>query len=158
VNVKQALLQAGDMSLAAHGAVTGLDKVARFRDVDVRSHNLNFDRIRALYPGLDRRTAPARLGGPFVIRATGSGTQDAQQLDVQMDMTTASVDVPDRFAKPKGTPMLVHVRAETPRTSPSSRCRSPTSASSDAGACATCGATRRSSTCGSIPRLLELRA
>jgi hypothetical protein len=113
VNVKQALLQAGDMSLAAHGAVTGLDKVARFRDVDVRSHNLNFDRIRALYPGLDRRTAPARLGGPFVIRATGSGTQDAQQLDVQMDMTTASVDVPDRFAKPKGTPMLVHGAART---------------------------------------------
>lgn len=112
VDVNRAVLKAGEMSLVANGRVSGLGEVPQVQDVSVRSEGLSFDRIRALYPAFDRITDPAELGGAFAITATGAGGAEAQQVELELNMTPASVVVPERFRKPAGTPLVLHAELD----------------------------------------------
>ena len=100
------------MALTAKGKLADLMGAApRIDGFTLESQGLDFTRIQAFYPPLDR-TAGAVLRGPFSVQARGSGAAAGTgQLNALLDLTPASIDVPGQFRKPPGTKLTVELAA-----------------------------------------------
>lgn len=113
IDLREAELRAGSMELRAKALLRDLDAEPRVERFAISSRELNFDSIRAMYPALDKLTAPARLSGPFEIRGSGGGDQKQQKAELEVQLASASVTIPDLLDKPKGTPLWIKAHLET---------------------------------------------
>jgi hypothetical protein len=101
VQLKQFRGSVDDMSLTGQGKLLALRSAPRFENFAVESEGLHFDRIRALYPSLDRSVGAA-LRGPFGFRIRASGDRQSQSFVASVDLTGASIRKESTFAKPAG--------------------------------------------------------
>src|SRR5690606_32291603 len=90
--------------------LSGLTDTPRIEDLELRSRELDFDRIRAHYPEFQSLTAPVELRGPFAIQASGGGSEQSQRLELELTLTQASVHLKDALEKPPGTPAELRAR------------------------------------------------
>jgi hypothetical protein len=112
-NLRNLLLSIGEMKLHATGQIDESGKTTRLQQFAVRSEKLSFDGLRAIYPALDARTAPARFEGGFSLQGTGSGDAQRQNADFEVQLEDTTIDVPDKFHKPRGTPLSFVARVQT---------------------------------------------
>jgi hypothetical protein len=103
----------GEMALEAKGKLANLlGAQPRVDGFTLESRGLDFTRIHAYYPPLDR-TAGAVLRGPFSLQARGSSgaTAGTGQLNAHLDLTPASIEVPGQFRKPAGIKLVMELAA-----------------------------------------------
>lgn len=114
-------LSKGDLALnrfklaAGPATITGKGKVQnlvsgnpRIEGLEVVGQGLDPAVLATYYPPL-RKSVGNQLSGPIGLRLTGSGTQGAQALALDLDFTPVRVHVPDQLDKAAGAPM--HVQA-----------------------------------------------
>ena len=64
---------------------------------------MDFDRIFTLIHQAAQSLPPgAKLGGPFSIQLTASGTPEAQAIEAALDFDGATIQVPGALSKPAG--------------------------------------------------------
>jgi uncharacterized protein involved in outer membrane biogenesis len=110
LDVKQLRAQLGVMGVRMQARLADLQGTPRVETFTVQSEGLDFTRLRAYYPPLDR-VSGAELRGPFTVEAQGQGNAEEQKLTARLDLTPASVSVPGQLRKPAGTPLSVELRA-----------------------------------------------
>lgn len=113
VQMRNVALRVADMLVSARGRLYDLAKVPRARDIQVTSRGLSFDAIRTIYPRFDTLTAPARLSGPFSLRAHGEGSEKVQELAMSLDLSPADIRMEELFHKPAAVPLVVDARFDS---------------------------------------------
>jgi hypothetical protein len=108
VDIRRLSLGIAAMAVEARGRVEALD-TPRFSGFQVQSKGLDFDRLRLLLPDLDRR-AGAVLHGPFSLSAKADGTAQAQRFEAALDLSPASIAIPQVLAKAAGVPLRLEAR------------------------------------------------
>lgn len=102
-----------DMKLTADGKLAGIGIKPHFDGLKIRSENMDFDRIFALLPQALKSLPPgAKLGGPFSIQLTASGTPEAQAIEGALDFDGATIQVPGALSKPKGARLHLKTKAD----------------------------------------------
>src|SRR2546423_7400029 len=97
------------MALEAHGKLAALTSHPRFDDVTLRSRALDFDTMRRLFPALDRRVGVV-LHGPLALSLEAGGAALAQTFRGLVDLTGASLEVPDVVRKPAGVALTLELQ------------------------------------------------
>jgi uncharacterized protein involved in outer membrane biogenesis len=111
VDITELRAKLGTMGLRIQGRITELLGAPRVERFTLESEGLDFTRLRAHYPPLDR-VAGAELRGPFTVEARGDGSAEEQRLQARLDFTPASVNVPGQLRKAAGTPLTLELRAK----------------------------------------------
>jgi hypothetical protein len=117
LDIKRFVATIGDMALEAKGKLadlTGAGAQPRVEGFTLQSRGLDFTRLQAFYPPMDR-SAGATLRGPFAITAsghsTGAGADAGARLVASVDLTPASIEVPGQFRKAAGTRLALELEA-----------------------------------------------
>ncbi|WP_426756270.1 AsmA family protein [Myxococcus sp. Y35] len=100
----------GPASLTGKGSVKGLltDKPA-VEGFELTGRNLDPAALAEYYPPL-RKQLNGMIAGPIGLDVRGSGTQDAQALDVNVDLTPVRLRVPAQLTKDAGGAMKLSAR------------------------------------------------
>ena len=110
-DIKRFTAKLGDMLLEARGRLSDLTgETPRVEGFALESKGLDFSRIKAYYPPLDR-TAGVLLRGPFAIAAQGQTEGEGARIAGQVDLTPASIEVPGQFRKAAGTKLTLELKA-----------------------------------------------
>lgn len=109
VDIGRLSLTMGEMSLDARGKLFALRTAPRFEAFRLSSRGLDFDTLRRYYPTLDT-AAGMELHGPFSVQGSASGETGQQQFEGRVDLSAASLEVPELFQKPAGTTLAVTTR------------------------------------------------
>ncbi|WP_434346692.1 AsmA family protein [Myxococcus virescens] len=100
----------GPASLTGKGSVKGLltDKPA-VEGFELTGRNLDPAALAEYYPPL-RKQLNGMIAGPIGLDVRGSGTQDAQAIDVNVDLTPVRLRVPAQLTKDAGGAMKLSAR------------------------------------------------
>jgi len=109
VDIQRFSAALGEMALEASGRVANLAQKPTVAGFSLRSRGLDFSRMRAYYPALDR-TAGVFLRGPFEVSADGKHVEGTERLTARLDLRNASVEIPNEFRKAAGTPLSLEVQ------------------------------------------------
>ncbi|QSQ21235.1 AsmA family protein [Pyxidicoccus parkwayensis] len=98
-------LDVGPASITGKGRVKGLltEKPA-VEGLELVGKNLDPAAIAEYYPPL-RKQLKGMIAGPIGLAVKGSGTQDAQAINIDVDLTPVRLRVPDQLTKDSGASM-----------------------------------------------------
>lgn len=98
-------LDLGPANISGKGKVKGLlTETTSVEGFELVGKNLDPAVLAEYYPPL-RKQLQGRIAGPIGLVVRGSGTQAAQALDVEVDLTPVRLRVPDQLAKDAGAAM-----------------------------------------------------
>ena len=113
VQIDKFKLDIGPAGFSGQGRASGLDTpTPRIEGLQIVSHDLDPEKLAAYYPPLRKMLAPNVVAGPIGLRLSGTGSQAAQALELQIDLTPVRLIVPGQLAKAAGAPMTIiaHVK------------------------------------------------
>ncbi|WNG32523.1 AsmA family protein [Archangium violaceum] len=104
------LMELGPARLTGKGQVKGLltEKPA-VQDFELVGQNLDPALLAEYYPPLRKQLAN-QIAGPIGLVVKGGGTQEAQALTAEMDLTPVRLRIPEQLSKEAGTPMQLTAR------------------------------------------------
>lgn len=113
LRIGKLVFTAGPASLVGKGRASGLRSDApKFEDLEIVARNLDPALLAAYYPPLRKQMGDVTVAGPIGLSVRGSGTADAQQAEIRVDLTPVRLAVPAQLAKASGAPMTLLVRAD----------------------------------------------
>lgn len=103
-------MKLGPATVNGHGRVQGLmSETPKVEGFELVGRNLDPEALAAYYPPLRKQLA-GRIAGPLGFVVRGSGTQAAQALDIDVDLTPVRLRIPQQLSKEAGTPMRLTSR------------------------------------------------
>jgi AsmA protein len=103
-------MKLGPASMAGKGRVQGLlTETPKVEGFELVGRNLDPAAIAEYYPPLRKQLA-GRISGPMGLTVRGSGTQAAQALDVDVELTPVRLRIPAQLSKEAGAPMRLTAR------------------------------------------------
>lgn len=100
----------GPASVAGKGRVQGLlTETPKVEGFELVGRNLDPAAIAEYYPPLRKQLA-GRIAGPIGLTVRGSGTQEAQALNVDVELTPVRLRIPEQLSKEAGAPMRLTAR------------------------------------------------
>jgi AsmA protein len=104
-------LTAGPTKLTGQGRASGLKGDApKFEGLEIVAQGLDPEAIAAYYPPLRKQMGGAVVAGPIGLTFRGSGTAQAQQAELRVDLTPVRLAVPRQLSKAAGAPMTFVAR------------------------------------------------
>jgi AsmA protein len=98
-------LDLGPANISGKGRVKGLlTEKPSVEGFELVGKNLDPAAIAEYYPPL-RKQLQGMIAGPIGLAVRGSGTQDAQAINIDVDLTPVRLRVPDQLAKDAGSAM-----------------------------------------------------
>ncbi|MBF5043072.1 AsmA family protein [Aggregicoccus sp. 17bor-14] len=95
----------GPAGINGKGRVRGLmSPTPSVEGLEIKSHDLDPAKLAEYYPPLRKQLA-GQVAGPIGLSVKGSGTQAAQALVVDVDLTPVRLRIPLQLAKDAGAPM-----------------------------------------------------
>ncbi|HET9554780.1 MAG TPA: AsmA family protein [Anaeromyxobacteraceae bacterium] len=105
-------LGVGPAGLSGRGRATGLRGASpRLEGLSLVGHDLDPALLARYVPALGKKLG-GLVAGPIGLTLRGSGTAEAQVLDLAVDLTPVRLDVPEELEKAAGAPMKLAARAE----------------------------------------------
>lgn len=106
-------LQLNEMALKISGQATELSsELPQLKGVSVKTEAVRLERLLSLAPPVRSQLPPgAQLAGPISLSVVTSGDQEAQQVDVLLDLTEADIQLPEQLSKPAGVPVRLALKA-----------------------------------------------
>jgi AsmA protein len=106
-------LTAGPVIVTGRGRATGLKGDApRVDGLQLVAHGLDPAVLEAYYPPLRKQLGGAVVAGPIGLSLQGSGTGQAQSLELRVDLGPVRLSVPKQLEKAAGAPTSLVARAE----------------------------------------------
>ncbi|MBZ4421588.1 AsmA family protein [Myxococcus sp. RHSTA-1-4] len=103
-------LDLGPASITGKGRVKGLlTETPAVEGFALTGKNLDPAAIAEYYPPL-KKQLKGMIAGPIGLEVRGSGTQDAQAINIAVDLTPVRLRVPDQLSKDAGAPMKLTSR------------------------------------------------
>src|SRR6267154_3279525 len=112
VQIDKLKLDLGPAGITGQGKATGLSgNSPRVEGLEIRSHDLDPEKLAAYYPPL-RKSLKGQISGPIGLLVRASGTQAAGALELSVDLTPVKLAVPQTLSKAAGGPMtlVAHVK------------------------------------------------
>jgi AsmA protein len=111
LRIGKLLLTAGPVKVTGSGRATGLlSSTPKAEGLSIVGEGLDPAALAAYYPPL-RETA-REIAGPASFTLTGSGTGEAQALELRIELRPVRLAIPEVAAKPAGTPMSLVARID----------------------------------------------
>ncbi len=103
-------LDFGPAGISGKGQVKGLMGTSpAVEGFELTSHDLDPAVLADYYPPLRKQLA-GRIAGPVGLSVRGSGTQEAQALNIEVDLTPVRLRIPEQLSKEAGAPMRITSR------------------------------------------------
>jgi AsmA protein len=103
-------LDFGPAGISGKGQVKGLMSASpAVEGFELTSHDLDPAVLAEYYPPLKKQLA-GRIAGPVGLSVKGSGTQEAQALNLEVDLTPVRLRIPEQLSKEAGSPMRITSR------------------------------------------------
>ncbi len=103
-------LDFGPAGISGQGRVKGLLSASpTVEGFELTGHDLDPAVLAEYYPPLKKQLA-GRIAGPIGLSVKGSGTQEAQALNVEVDLTPVRLRIPEQLTKEAGAPMRLTSR------------------------------------------------
>jgi AsmA protein len=103
-------LDFGPAGISGKGRVKGMmGSSPEVEGFELTSHDLDPAVLADYYPPL-RKMLAGMIAGPIGISAKGSGTQEAQALNLEVDLTPVRLRIPEQLSKEAGAPMRLTTR------------------------------------------------
>lgn len=103
-------LDFGPAGISGKGRVKGmLGASPAVEGFELTSHDLDPAVLAEYYPPL-KKQLNGMIAGPVGLSVKGSGTQEAQALNLEVDLTPVRLRIPDQLSKEAGTPMRLTSR------------------------------------------------
>lgn len=103
-------LDLGPAGITGKGRVKGLlSSSPVVEGFELTSHDLDPAVLAEYYPPL-KKQLQGMIAGPVGLSVRGSGTQEAQALNVEVDLTPVRLRIPEQLSKEAGTPMRLTSR------------------------------------------------
>src|SRR3954468_6497124 len=112
VQIDKLKLDLGPAGITGQGKASGLaGNSPRIEGLEIRSHDLDPEKLAAYYPPL-RKSLKGQISGPIGLLVHASGTQASAALELSVDLTPVKLAMPDTLSKAAGAPMtlLAHAR------------------------------------------------
>lgn len=110
-------LTAGPVGLTGRGAATGLRGDApQVEGLEVVARGLDLDALTAYYPPLREQLGSNVVSGPIGLSLKGAGGQEAQSLELRVDLGPVRLSIPGQLAKAAGASMSLVARADLARS------------------------------------------
>ncbi len=104
-------VQAGPARLTGKGRVKGLlGDTPEVRDFELVGQGLDPAALAAYYPPL--RALAQKVSGPVGLTVRGGGTQEAQALVAEVELTPVRLRIPEELTKEAGAPMRLTARVK----------------------------------------------
>ncbi|WP_224240412.1 DUF748 domain-containing protein [Hyalangium gracile] len=98
-------LDFGPAGISGKGRVKGMmGSSPAVEGFELTSHDLDPAVLAEYYPPLEKQLN-GMIAGPVGLSVKGSGTQEAQALNLEVDLTPVRLRVPEQLSKEAGTPM-----------------------------------------------------
>src|SRR5438874_918068 len=111
VQIDKLKLDLGPTGITGQGKATGLaSNSPRIEGLEIRSHDLDPEKLAAYYPPL-RKSLKGQISGPIGLLVHASGTQASAALELSVDLTPVKLAVPDTLSKAAGAPMMLLAHA-----------------------------------------------
>ncbi|TMB37854.1 MAG: AsmA family protein [Deltaproteobacteria bacterium] len=111
VQIDKLKLDLGPAGITGQGKATGLaSNSPRIEGLEIRSHDLDPEKLAAYYPPL-RKSLKGQISGPIGLLVHASGTQASAALELSVDLTPVKLAVPDTLSKAAGAPMMLLAHA-----------------------------------------------
>jgi AsmA protein len=103
-------LDFGPAGISGKGRVKGMmGSSPEVEGFELTSHDLDPAVLADYYPPL-RKMLAGMIAGPIGISAKGSGTQEAQAINLEVDLTPVRLRIPEQLSKEAGAPMRLTAR------------------------------------------------
>jgi AsmA protein len=103
-------LDFGPAGISGKGRVKGMmGGSPTVEGFELTSHDLDPSVLAEYYPPL-KKQLKGMIAGPVGLSVKGSGTQEAQALNLEVDLTPVRLRIPDQLSKEAGTPMRLTSR------------------------------------------------
>src|SRR3954468_19007590 len=112
VQIDKLKLDLGPAGITGQGKASGLaGNSPRIEGLEIRSHDLDPEKLAAYYPPL-RKSLKGQMSGPIGLLVHASGTQATPALELSLDFTPVKLAVPQTLAKAAGAPMTLLAHAK----------------------------------------------
>jgi AsmA protein len=103
-------LDFGPAGISGKGQVKGMMSTSPVvQGFELTTHDLDPAVLAEYYPPLKKQLA-GRIAGPVGLSVKGSGTQEAQALTIDVDLTPVRLRIPEQLTKEAGAPMRITSR------------------------------------------------
>jgi AsmA protein len=103
-------LDFGPAGISGKGRVKGMmGSSPSVEGFELTSHDLDPAVLAEYYPPL-KKQLKGMIAGPVGLSVRGSGTQEAQALNLEVDLTPVRLRIPEQLSKEAGTPMRLTSR------------------------------------------------
>jgi AsmA protein len=103
-------LDFGPAGISGKGQVKGMMGTSpSVEGFELTTHGLDPAVLAEYYPPLKKQLA-GRIAGPVGLSVKGSGTQEAQALNIEVDLTPVRLRIPEQLTKEAGAPMRITSR------------------------------------------------
>ncbi|MDY7226400.1 AsmA family protein [Hyalangium rubrum] len=103
-------LDFGPAGITGKGRVKGMmGSTPTVEGFELTSHDLDPAVLAEYYPPL-KKQLNGMIAGPVGLSVRGSGTQEAQALNAEVDLTPVRLRIPEQLSKEAGTPMRITAR------------------------------------------------
>lgn len=110
LTLSKLLMELGPARLTGKGQVKGLlTETPSMQDFELVGQNLDPAVLAEYYPPL-RKSLANQVAGPIGLVVRGSGTQQAQALTADVDLTPVRLRIPEQLSKEAGAPMRLTAR------------------------------------------------
>jgi AsmA protein len=110
LTLQKLLMELGPARLTGKGQVKGLlTETPTVQDFELVGQNLDPAVLAEYYPPLRKQLAN-QVVGPIGLVVKGGGTQQAQALTAEVDLTPVRLRIPEQLSKEAGTPMRLTAR------------------------------------------------
>lgn len=106
-------LQLNEMALLLNGQVLGISSdLPQIKGLSVETKAVRLERLLSLAPPVKSQLpAGTTLAGPLDFNLKTSGNQEAQQVNILLDLTQAELQIPEQFSKPAGVAVRLLLEA-----------------------------------------------
>jgi AsmA protein len=107
VSIDKLRVDLGPAGISGSGRAHGVNTASpQIEGLTVTSHDLDPAKLAAYYPPL-RKTIGSEIQGPIGLSLKGGGSQQAQSLDLTVDLTPVRLQIPQQLAKAAGAKMTL---------------------------------------------------
>src|SRR3954471_11937615 len=112
VQIDKLKLDLGPAGITGQGKASGLaGNSPRIEGLEIRSHDLDPEKLAAYYPPL-RKSLKGQISGPIGLLVHASGTQASPALELSVDLTPVKLAMADTLTKAAGAPMTLVAHAK----------------------------------------------
>ncbi|MFL5363816.1 MAG: AsmA-like C-terminal region-containing protein [Myxococcales bacterium] len=112
VQIDKLKLDLGPAGITGQGKASGLaGNSPRIEGLEIRSHDLDPEKLAAYYPPL-RKSLKGQIYGPIGLLVHASGTQASPALELSVDLTPVKLAMADTLTKAAGAPMTLVAHAK----------------------------------------------